>query len=212
MNRIFNITIGVALALAVLWIAPPSAFSGQSVTKQESEGTVTYKVTLDVDSLASFGSGHNTPDAVKSNWFSVPFGVPFAVFIEARDLDSSIAFSDSLYVALESAPEGSLALTSTNTKAYKLPYFVFGSGNTAYQNWPQRDYFTWAPADTNATDTTGGTGADAAMAAVGGTATLRGYGKYRFSLCSGDNDSTADGGIRFNAYLSYQRKEAGTGN
>lgn len=213
MNRVFkSIAIGVSLALAVLWCVPKNAEAGGTAQKSESEGTVTWVINLDVDSLKSMGTDHNSPDAVKSPWFAVPFGVPFAVYIESRDADSSLIFGgDTIHTALESAPEGSMAVTSTNSKFRRHPQLVFNSGSVNFKNWPQRDYFFWSPADTNATDTLAVAAASNKTGAFGGAAALRGFGMYRFSVCGDDADSVTDGTVRLRAILTYQAKERNKG-
>ena len=81
---------GLALIAFVLLALSPQT-NAATVTKAVSSnyGTVTYKFTVDTDSVEAIGHYHKSGEAVKTAWVYVPVMTDFLVYTEERDADSA---------------------------------------------------------------------------------------------------------------------------
>lgn len=102
MNRIIkSIAIGVALGCAVLWCAPVS-FAQIAKSRTFSHGEFTQ--TLTVASGGGIGSDQLSAGAIKTRGVSVPFGVPFSVYVTSHT--SAAVDADSFHVFVQTRPSG----------------------------------------------------------------------------------------------------------
>lgn len=219
-------------ALAVMLVGVLGSGGATAQTIDRSNGTVTIKFDLNLASGGVTATDHAFDGAVKTAWVSVPTGVPFTIYVESQDIDSTAAFGpDSVHIGLETAPHLSLVAMSPLTASYgKRAMLLWSAGGPFYYIWsgmgagvvssrmgPQAHYFQNAPGDTNwqtpdvaaaALDTI-----DAAATSLktfafgdmyGGGAKVQNMGLLRFSLCMGDNDSTADAAINMDCYIIYR--------
>ena len=83
----------VVMAMAVFLVVAVSGMAGAANTPKATQstdawGTVCYKFTIDSDSNEVLGALHTSLLAVKTPWVDVPYGVPFSILVETRDIDS----------------------------------------------------------------------------------------------------------------------------
>lgn len=220
---------------AVLLVGMTAGWAVARVTWDEASGTKTYKLDLDLASGGVTGTDHAFPQAIKTAWVSVPTGIPFTIYVEAQDADSTAAFGpDTVHIGLETTPQLSLAAVNPSSY-YTRPMLLWTAGGPKFSIWsgtgaasiasrigPQAHYFQNAPGDTSFQTP------DAAAAALdtidagatslktfafgdmsGGAARVQNMGLMRFSLCMGDDDSTADAAINMDCFIIFREDMPG---
>ena len=220
---------GLFAVLLVGMTAGSSTFA--AVTWDEANGTKTFKLDLDLASGGVTGTDHAFPQAVKTAWVSIPTGIPFSIYVEIDgDTTDGVFDGDSVHVGLETVPHMSLAAVNASSY-YPRAMLLWTAGGPKFSIWgggtgaasvgsrvgPQAHYFQNAPGDTSfqtvaaavtALDTVGSVAASlkdwAYFDPVGGGARVQNMGLMRFSLCMGDNDSTADAAINFDCYIIFR--------
>lgn len=222
------IIVGLAVVVAL------SVSAGYAATIEDyNHGTRTIKLDLNLASAGVTGTDHNSLGAVKTTWVAVPVGIPFTIYVESQDADSTTAFGpDSVHIGLETVPAMSLA--ALNPGAYRnRPVLLWSVGDENFTNWagtgaltvtrttsvsgPQAHYFQWVPGDTSfqtvatavaAIDTLGFAATSLKNWSVsdmqGGGNKVQNLGLLRFSMCMGDDDSTADAAINIDCYIIYR--------
>lgn len=217
---------GLALIAFVLLALSPQT-NAATVTKAVSSnyGTVTYKFTVDTDSVEAIGHYHKSGEAVKTAWVYVPVMTDFLVYTEERDADSA-AYTwagDTLHIALETAPAGGLAIDSV-TSEYKRQKasIIWNLANglsftalTSQHYFPQGAYaygadtaYQTVAAAVAAIDTLGFSATSLKDWGVtdmqGGPVPNMNLGALRFSVCNDAADSVLDGLVRLNLYIIFK--------
>lgn len=218
----------IALTLMIVGVLGIVPASGQTIFRDN--GTITIKFDLNLASGGVTGTDHAFPQAVKTGWASVPTGVPFTIYVESQDADSTAAFGpDSVHIGVETTPSHSLADLNP-TSYYTRPMLLWTKGGPKFSIWsgtgaavvasrigPQAHYFVNAPGDTSFGTVTAAVAAkdSAAWGAAsnksyfagdysGGGLRVQNMGRMRFSLCMGDDDSTADAAINMDCYIIFR--------
>jgi len=213
---------GIVGALVLLWSGGVYAASATGVVtmvggkpSHTSWGTVCYKFTFVTDSTGTgatdtLGGNDYSNLAMKSPWAEVPIGIPFAIFIETADADSTVAWgadgtnADTVGISLETAPPVGLGVdsASSSTKFEKVTK-LWTMRSAVWTAFTMQKYFPMVVADT-----LNDTGIVAAGGPIPGTMVsipAINLGKMRFSLTlREDNDTVCDSRIRLNCYIVFQ--------
>ena len=224
---------------AVLLVGLMGGVGQAEVNHFLSSGTHTIKLDLNVASGGVTSDDHAYDGAVKTPWVTVPTGIPFTIFVESQDLDSTTAFGpDTIHIGLETTVEGSLAhVTPSLSGVGKRVMLLWTNGSEQFSLWggsaagvhtvasrlgPAAHYFQNAPGDTSFQTPDAAAAAldtiDAAATSLktfafadmsGGAARVQNMGMLRFSLCMGDDDSTADAAINMDCYIIFREDMPG---
>lgn len=203
----------VAVLLAIGAMTSSDALGAGSATgwvKFSENGTITYKCTIDGDSATSLGVDYRSDSAVFTEWVNVPVGIPFWIYTESRDADSSKAFGpDTVHIGLFTAPKGSRAVDSLNIRHQNKQQLLWDYGSINWRTFCQQTYFSLQHADTLPGDTVPVAAGTGRAAGTGGRSRLHNMGMLRFGLTMDDSDSLTDSGVRFNVFIVYQANTIG---
>jgi len=184
-------------------------------------GTNWYKFTMVTDSTGAtavdtLGRTHHSTITMKTEWVEVPVGIPFVVFVETQDADSTIAWGadgtnpDTVSLALETTFPGGIAVDSVSS-VYKSKNVstLWLYESTSWAAFTTQHYFENVWADT-LNDTANVDGGLSPVAGTKQTTPLVNLGLMRFSLCvHEDADTVCDSRIRLNVAIVFQANPIG---
>ena len=207
-GMLMTLVIGVLIGGAAYAASVPTL-----VSTTQDFGTVTYKFNFDTDTTEALGHHHKSPGSIKTPWVYVPFGTPFAVFLETVDSDSTAASTcpfgpDTIGLALETAPVTGMARDSAASDYRNFNAdIIWDFRSESWTAFTSQHYFPAVLVDTlNDTIAAGATSLNAGVANKVVTPQVN-LGMLRFSMCVDAADSLLDGNVRLNAYIIFQAPE-----
>jgi hypothetical protein len=183
------------------------------VSTTQDYGTVTYKFNFDTDSNEAIGHHHKSPASIKTPWVYVPFGTPFAVFLETVDSDSTASAlcpwgPDTIGLALETAPVTGIAADSAASDYRNFNAdIIWDFRSVSWTAFTSQHYFPMVYVDT--LNDTVGIGAASLKSGTANKATTPqvNLGMLRFSMCVDAADSVLDAVARLNCYIVFKAPE-----
>lgn len=206
---------GMLMTLVIGVLIGGTAFASTPtlVSTTQDFGTVTYKFNFDSDSNEAIGHHHKSPASIKTPWVYVPFGTPFAVYLETVDSDSTASAlcpwgPDTIGLALETAPVTGVARDSAASDYRNFNAdIIWDFRSESWTAFTSQHYFPAVYVDT--LNDTIGIGATSLKSGTANKATTPqvNLGMLRFSMCVDAADSVLDAVARLNCYIIFKAPE-----